>query len=496
MPIYTCEKCARTFKQKSGYDDHKAKKNDCLQNTMIHTIIENKVEEKIQEVVRAIQTKSQQNGYLEDHKVPCKKDNMNEAFVENKVQEALSKTNEEAVKIDATTPTIMQSNQIDYTKKSREELITICKEKSIKGYSGKKKEDIVKLLTDAPVKNEIIIHSSTEPVVQMNEQPTFIEVCAGCGGLSSGFIEAGFKPLLINEIDKTFCKTLRKNHPGVNVVEGSMVDLDLKIYKDKVDVLQGGVPCQAFSQAGERKGLDDPRGKLIVQFNKLINDCEPKVFIVENVKGLTTHNKGETLKGVLSLFENNGKYKVYHKVLNAKDYEVPQKRERILIVGVHSSISKTFTYPEKSKKTIVLKDVLSNVPPSIGASYPEHKANVMKLVPQGGCWINLPKDIQKSYMGEKGLAAGGGKRGIARRLAMNEQSLTLTTSPCQKQTERCHPIENRPLNVREYARIQTFPDTYVFEGSIGNQYKQIGNAVPVKLALAMANQIKQFLKQS
>jgi DNA (cytosine-5)-methyltransferase 1 len=384
---------------------------------------------------------------------------------------------------------------MDYSKKTREELIAICKEKSIKGYSGKKKEDIMKLLTDAPAKNEIIIHS-TEPVVQMNEQPTFIEVCAGCGGLSSGFIEAGFKPLLINEIDKTFCKTLRKNHPGVNVVEGSMVDLDLKIYKDKVDVLQGGVPCQAFSQAGERKGLDDPRGKLIVQFNKLINDCEPKVFIVENVKGLTTHNKGETLKGVLSLFENNGKYKVYHKVLNAKDYEVPQKRERILIVGIHSSISKTFTYPEKSKKTIVLKDVLSNVPPSIGASYPEHKANVMKLVPQGGCWINLPKDIQKSYMGEKGLAAGGGKRGIARRLAMNEQSLTLTTSPCQKQTERCHPIENRPLNVREYARIQTFPDTYVFEGSMGNQYKQIGNAVPVKLALAMANQIKQFLEQS
>jgi DNA (cytosine-5)-methyltransferase 1 len=440
-----------------------------------------------------------QKGHLEDHnnrKRPCKKDNTIEALVEKKVQEVLSKTNEGAVKIDSTTTTIMQSNQMDYSTKTREELIALCKEKKIKGYSDKKKEDITKLLMDSQPKNEIITPANTEPVVQITEQPTFIEVCAGCGGLSSGFIEAGFKPLLINEIDKTFCKTLRKNHPGVNVVEASMVDLDLKSYKGKVDVLQGGVPCQAFSQAGERKGLDDPRGKLIVQFNKLINDCEPKVFIVENVKGLTTHNKGETLKGVLSLFENNGKYKVYHKVLNAKDYEVPQKRERILIVGVHSSISKTFTYPEKSKKIMVLKDVLSNVPPSIGAIYPEHKANVMKLVPQGGCWINLPQDIQKSYMGEKGLAAGGGKRGIARRLAMNEQSLTLTTSPCQKQTERCHPIENRPLNVREYARIQTFPDSYVFEGSMGNQYKQIGNAVPVKLALAMGKQIKQFLEQS
>jgi DNA (cytosine-5)-methyltransferase 1 len=382
---------------------------------------------------------------------------------------------------------------MDYTKKTREELITICKEKSIKGYSGKKKGEIVNLIQASNstliLQNQLIIPSHT------SIHPTFIEVCAGCGGLSSGFIEAGFKPLLINEINKTFCNTLRKNHPGVNVVDGSMVDLDLKPYKGKVDVLQGGVPCQAFSQAGERQGLDDPRGKLIVQFNKLINDCEPRIFIVENVKGLTTHNKGETLKGILKLFENNGKYTVYKKVLNSKDYEVPQKRERILIVGVNSSISIPFTYPEKSNKIVLLKDVLSNVPPSPGATYPEHKAAVMKLVPQGGCWVDLPKDIQEAYMGEKGLAAGGGKRGVARRLAMNEQSLTLTTSPCQKQTERCHPIETRPLNVREYARIQTFPDSYVFEGSVGNQYKQIGNAVPVKLAYAMANQVKQFIGQ-
>jgi DNA (cytosine-5)-methyltransferase 1 len=120
----------------------------------------------------------------------------------------------------------------------------------------------------------------------------------------------------------------------------------------------------------------------------------------------------------------------------------------------------------------------------------------MKLVPQGGCWVDLPEAIQKAYMGEKGMAAGGGKRGMARRLSMNEQCLTLTTSPCQKQTERCHPIETRPLNVREYARIQTFPDSYVFEGSMANQYKQIGNAVPVNLAYAIAKHVKEFLLPS
>jgi len=322
---------------------------------------------------------------------------------------------------------------------------------------------------------------------------TFIEVCAGAGGLSSGFIRAGFTPLMINEVDKTCCKTLRKNHEGIEICEGSMLDLDLTPHKGKVDVLQGGVPCQAFSQAGERRGLEDPRGKLIVHFNKLVNDCEPKVFLVENVKGLLTHNGGATLTSILTLFENNGLYRVVYKVLNAKDYNVPQKRERILIVGVHHSIQAPFTYPEKSDRVVLLKDVLTNVPPSVGATYPPHKAAVLDLVPPGGCWVDLPPDVQAAYMGEKGMAAGGGKRGMARRLSMNEQCLTLTTSPCQKQTERCHPLETRPLNVREYARIQTFPDSYVFEGSMANQYKQIGNAVPVNLAYAMACQIKQFL---
>jgi DNA (cytosine-5)-methyltransferase 1 len=326
------------------------------------------------------------------------------------------------------------------------------------------------------------------------DAPTFIEVCAGCGGLSTGFMQAGFKPLLMNELNKTFCETLKKNHPGETVVNSSMTDLDLTVHRGKVDVLQGGVPCQAFSQAGERRGLEDPRGKLIVQFNKLILDCEPKVFLVENVKGLTTHKKGETLPLILEMFKNNGMYRVQYKVLNAKDYGVPQKRERIFIIGVKATITKEFTYPPKLGTPVFLRDVLVNVPPSPGVAYSQKKIDVMKLVPEGGCWVDLPEDVQKSYMGEKGLAAGGGKRGIARRLAMDEQCLTLTTSPCQKQTERCHPTETRPLTVREYARIQTFPDSYVFSGSVGNQYKQIGNAVPVKLAHAMATQIKAFLE--
>jgi DNA (cytosine-5)-methyltransferase 1 len=320
---------------------------------------------------------------------------------------------------------------------------------------------------------------------------SFIEVCGGAGGLSTGFIRAGFKPLLINEIDKDAVATLKANHPAAPIVEGSMLELDLKPFRGVTDLLIGGVPCQAFSAAGKRRGLDDPRGQLVTHFNKLILDCVPRLFVVENVKGLLTHNNGETLQSIIRLFANDGLYRVYYKVLNANNYNVPQKRERLIIVGVHQSIEKDFTYPEP-KGSKVLRDVLVNVPQSVGAVYSDAKRAVLDLVPAGGCWIDLPVEIQRTYLGNM-MNTSGGKRGIARRLSLDEPSLTLTTSPQQKQTERCHPTETRPLTVREYARIQTFPDDYVFKGSMMKQYKQIGNAVPVLLAFELGNHIKRFL---
>jgi DNA (cytosine-5)-methyltransferase 1 len=323
---------------------------------------------------------------------------------------------------------------------------------------------------------------------------TFIEVCSGCGGLSTGFMRAGLKPILLNEINKTFCKTLERNHPGVLVVNQDMTKLNLEEYDSLVDILAGGVPCQSFSQAGERKGLEDPRGQLILEFNRLIKECNPNMFMIENVKGILTHNSGKTFQSILDLLVNDGLYAIKYAVMNAKDYEVPQKRERVVIIGVRTDIPGEFSFPESSKKSVFLRDVLSNVPASIGAKYPESKRKVMDLVPQGGCWVNLPEDVKREFMGEKSMKAGGGKRGMARRMGMDEQCLTLTTSPCQKQTERCHPLETRPFNVREYARIQTFPDDYTFEGGMANQYKQIGNAVPVKMAEAIGNSLKQFLE--
>lgn len=326
-------------------------------------------------------------------------------------------------------------------------------------------------------------------------KPTFIEVCSGCGGLSTGFMNGGFEPILLNEVDKTCCQTLRKNHKNVLIDNSCMRNLDLSKYKNSVDVLMGGVPCQSFSQAGQRKGIHDERGGLVIDFNRLVVECEPKIFLVENVKGLLTIEKGELFKTLISMFENEGKYKIYTKVLNAKNFGVPQKRERLFIIGVHFSITRMFTFPNNT--TIPerkLRDILIDVPTSLGVQYPEWKREVLDLVPPGGCWVDLPTDIRNSYMGQKALHSGGGKRGMTRRLSMDEQCLTLTTSPYQRQTERCHPTETRPFTIREYARIQTFPDTYEFCGSVLNQYRQIGNAVPVHLAYHLATHIKSFLQ--
>lgn len=324
------------------------------------------------------------------------------------------------------------------------------------------------------------------------EQVNFIEVFSGCGGLSTGLIDGGLNPLLLVEINKDCIETLKKNHDSTIVKQEDVTKLHLNEYQGLCDVLLGGIPCQAFSQCGKRLGLEDPRGSLFYDFSRLIEECKPKMFVIENVHGLMTINKGETFKQILNMINVNNEYFIEYKVLNAVDYEVPQKRKRIIIVGTQKSLPK-YVFPLPCENKMVLKDVLQDSPKSVGVQYTEQKRKIMELVPPGGCWVNLPEDVQKSYMG-KSFESGGGKRGIARRLSMNEPSLTLTTSPCQKQTERCHPTETRPLNVREYARIQTFPDTYEFSGSIASQYKQIGNAVPVKLAYHIALSIKKYFQ--
>lgn len=321
---------------------------------------------------------------------------------------------------------------------------------------------------------------------------TFIEVCAGSGGLSSGLIKSGFTPLLLNDNNSDCCKTLKHNHPNTNIVCGSMTEIDYSQYIDKVDLLTGGVPCQSFSQAGLRKGLDDPRGDLMMKFIEILNLIKPKIFMIENVKGLLTHENGETIKKIINSLNKNNLYNITYKCLDASKYGVPQKRERVFIVGVLKSLNRIFEFPNESSANKVLKDVLYDVPSSNGAKYNDEKVKLFKMIPQGGCWVNLPEHLQKKYLGNS-FHSEGGKRGILYRLSMEKPSLTLLCTPSQKQTERCHPFEERPLTIREYARIQTFDDDYEFIGSMSSQYKQIGNAVPVELAKYIGYALIQLL---
>ena len=224
----------------------------------------------------------------------------------------------------------------------------------------------------------------------------------------------------------------------------------------------------------------------------MISILNPNLFIIENVQGLVTHDKGKTLKMVINEINKIGKYLISYKVLNSNDYSVPQNRKRLIIVGVKISLNRTFSFPQPHEYKPVLKDVLENCPESPGAVYKKEKYDIMKLVPEGGCWVNISDAIAKAYMGNS-YNSGGGKRGILKRLDMKKPSLTLLTTPSQKQTERCHPIKTRPLQTLEYARIQTFPDDYKFAGSINQIYKQIGNAVPVNLGKAIAEEVINVL---
>ena len=335
-------------------------------------------------------------------------------------------------------------------------------------------------------------------VVPANEYKV-LELFAGAGGLAVGMEKAGLKCVALNEIDKHACETLRKNRPKWNVLEGDIKDFNFSEYHNQVDVVTGGFPCQAFSYAGKRLGFEDARGTLFYEFARVVKEVNPPICIGENVKGLLSHDNGKTLQGMISILDEIGYNVVPVEVLKAINYKVPQKRERLILVGIRKDIKIKYEYPKPYKKIYNLSDALkkgelfaSNVPVSVGAKYPESKKQVLDLVPPKGYWRDLPLHIQKDFMGAS-FYLGGGKTGMARRIGWDEPCLTLTCSPAQKQTERCHPDETRPFTVREYARIQTFPDDWQFSGPMAQQYKQIGNAVPVLMAEKIAAKLKDML---
>ncbi len=307
-----------------------------------------------------------------------------------------------------------------------------------------------------------------------------IELFAGGGGTALGFKNAGLEHLLLTDSDKHSTNTLKHNFiPFTNIICKDIKDIDFNLYKNKADIVQAGFPCQSFSYAGKSMGFNDTRGTLFFEFVRCVKEVAPKIVIGENVKGLLNHDGGRTLKTMCNALCEIG-YKVHYKVLKSQYLDVPQKRERLIIIAIRKDLDIPFIFPIEKDYIIPLKEALQDCPESIGQSYSQKKYDILKQIPAGGCWRDLPIDSQKEYMGKSYFQLGG-RTGIARRLSWDCPSLTLTCSPAQKQTERCHPSETRPLTVREYARIQTFPDHWEFMGPITSQYRQIGNAIPVNL---------------
>lgn len=338
-----------------------------------------------------------------------------------------------------------------------------------------------------------------QPKQRPDQSYSVIELFAGAGGLALGMEKAGLKCALLNEIDKDACSTLKSNRPSWNIQEGDITNIDFTPYRNKIDVVTGGFPCQSFSYAGKQLGFEDARGTLFYQFARAVKEVNPIIAVGENVKGLLNHEGGKTLAGMVSVLDDLGYNVIPPRVLKAIFHRVPQKRERLIIVALRKDLNLNFAFPRQHKIIYNLKDALKkgalfdcDVPFSQGQAYPKRKKEVLAMVPPGGYWRDLPLDVQKEYM-MKSFHLGGGKTGMARRISWDEPSLTLTCSPAQKQTERCHPDDTRPFTIREYARIQTFPDEWKFSGSLSSQYRQIGNAVPVNLAEAIGSSLIECL---
>ncbi|MBO6259288.1 MAG: DNA cytosine methyltransferase [Lachnospiraceae bacterium] len=329
-----------------------------------------------------------------------------------------------------------------------------------------------------------------------------IELFAGAGGLALGVEKAGFNTIGLVEFNRDACDTLEKNRPNWRVICDDIANiskLDLEEYfnlkKGELDLLSGGAPCQSFSYAGKRLGLEDARGTLFYHYAVFLEKLQPKMFLFENVRGLLTHDGGKTYKTILEIFESAG-YDIQKQVLNAWDYGVAQKRERLITIGIRKDLNNKihYTFPNPHDYKPVLRDILKDVPDSLGIPYGENKRKLFELVPPGGYWRDIDPKLAKDYM-KSCWEMEGGRTGILRRMSLDEPSLTVLTSPSQKQTERCHPLEARPFTVRENARCQSFPDEWSFCGNVMSQYKQVGNAVSVNLAYDVAKSIYKALEK-
>lgn len=341
----------------------------------------------------------------------------------------------------------------------------------------------------------------------------YVSFFSGALGLDLGLEKGGFNPLLFCEKDKKCQKTIKLNRPDIPLIgdinkftHNDILKL-LEEFKSshEIDLVVGGPPCQAFSTAGSRRSFEDDRGNVFLHFLEIATNLKPKYIVIENVRGLLSaayspssinSEKGSALEYILNELNDHG-YHVSFNLYNTANFGVPQIRERVVIIA---SLESKVPYLEPTHAQVesfglpcwvTLKHAITGISEEknqLCSTFPEKRLKYYRMLKAGENWRNLPEDLQKEALG-KAYELGGGKTGFLRRLDWNKPSPTLVTSPTMPATDLAHPSEDRPLSIAEYARIQQFPDDWEFSGSITDQYKQIGNAVPCGLGFAIANAI-------
>lgn len=343
-----------------------------------------------------------------------------------------------------------------------------------------------------------------------------LDLFCGAGGLSYGFERAGFHILLGIDDDQSALKTFELNHTNAKSICKDITQLtyanDIKplINNKSIDIIIGGPPCQGMSLSGPRK-FDDPRNKLYLSYIRLVQEIQPKAFIIENVPGLISLFKGQIKENIIKKFNESG-YIVDYKIMCASDYGVPQNRKRVIFIGRKKGI---FQYPPCNRKVVTCHMALSDLPPlenelggevlayatapqneyqklmrknsqkvynHIAANHSKKVVNTIALVPDGGNYKNLPdeyKNLRNFHVAWT-------------RFASQKPAPTIDTG----HRHHFHYKYNRVPTVRECARLQSFPDTFIFTGNKTQQFRQVGNAVPPLMAEAIAQQLKQMLEKN
>lgn len=339
----------------------------------------------------------------------------------------------------------------------------------------------------------------------LNTSLNTISLFSGAGGLDLGLIHSGFNIVFANDILKPAIENYRYNIG--DICEADITKLNEKELPD-ADVVVGGFPCQPFSNAGNRLGTEDHRGNLYLDIIRIIKEKQPKIVIMENVRGLLSmKNKdgSKLIDTIVYLLENAGLgYKVNYKLLKASDYGVPQNRYRIIIVGIRKDLGIDYKFPEPTTKDyekLTVGEALKGVEnvknqSDVWELSPQSK-ELVKYIPEGGSWKNIPYDKLPDRMKK---IRDDMKRyhspNFYRRFGRNEINGTITAAATPENSGILHPIEDRRYSVREIARIQSFPDTYEFIGSsVSSKYKIIGNAVPPKLGEVIGKSIIEQLKE-